>query len=195
MQKTNIQYLDYSWSPIAMRCTPIAAGCKNCWHLRMADRLKNNPLLPDHIKTIYAGKDSPLLLDNRLRDPYKCKKPARIGVQFMGDLWHKDISFEKIDKVAATIALCPHHIFLCLTKRPERMKEYLNNYYRAFSVTKTSDKLIVMQEMKKMPKEIRQEYIGHWHFVDNGKFTPGFEVENLARAWEAKNGKMFPKYP
>lgn len=47
---------------------------------------------------------------------------------------------------------------------------------------------------KKVTREIRKEYIGHWHFVDNGKFTPNMDVEELARSWEAKNGKMLPKY-
>jgi len=48
---------------------------------------------------------------------------------------------------------------------------------------------------KKVTRAIRTEYIGHWHFVDTGKITPMLYVEELARAWEAQNGKMLPKYP
>ena len=42
---------------------------------------------------------------------------------------------------------------------------------------------------KKERKTIRREYCGHWHFVDTGKFTPGYDVEELARAWTAQTGQ------
>lgn len=45
MQKTPIEYLTHTWNPLAMRCTPVSEGCKNCWHLRMADRLAAMPPL------------------------------------------------------------------------------------------------------------------------------------------------------
>lgn len=38
-------------------------------------------------------------------------------------------------------------------------------------------------------REIRKEYGGDWHFTDTGKFTPGFQVEEFARAWKAKTGE------
>lgn len=38
-------------------------------------------------------------------------------------------------------------------------------------------------------KKIRKEYGGDWHFTDTGKFTPGFQAEELARAWKAKTGE------
>ena len=47
MNKTDIEYLDYTWNPIAMRCTPVSEGCAHCWHLRMADRLREDrPAVP-----------------------------------------------------------------------------------------------------------------------------------------------------
>ena len=39
MNKTGIEYLDFTWNPIAMRCTPVSEACANCWHLNVADRL------------------------------------------------------------------------------------------------------------------------------------------------------------
>lgn len=38
-------------------------------------------------------------------------------------------------------------------------------------------------------KQIRREYAGFWHFVDNGEFTPNRQAETLARAWKAKTGQ------
>ena len=42
---------------------------------------------------------------------------------------------------------------------------------------------------KKERRAIRKEFANHWHFVDTGEWTPGFEVESLARAWKAKTGQ------
>ena len=89
MNKTNIEYLDLTWNPIVMRCTPIAEGCKNCWHLRMADRLAG---MNRQLRDIYSGKSKPYLDLLRLTEPLYRKKPAKIGTQFMGDLFHKNIT-------------------------------------------------------------------------------------------------------
>jgi len=43
VNKTKISYLDLSWNPIAMRCTPVGAGCANCWHLAMVDHFSGKP--------------------------------------------------------------------------------------------------------------------------------------------------------
>jgi protein gp37 len=67
----------------------------------------------------------PILIGSELEAPLRRKKPARIGVQFMGDLFHKDVPFEFIDKVFAIMALCPQHTFQVLTKRSERQTEYV----------------------------------------------------------------------
>lgn len=42
---------------------------------------------------------------------------------------------------------------------------------------------------KTMRRNICREYAGFWHFADTGKFTPGFQVEALARAWTAQTGE------
>ncbi|MCK5604478.1 hypothetical protein KAR91_21490 [Candidatus Pacearchaeota archaeon] len=38
-------------------------------------------------------------------------------------------------------------------------------------------------------RKIRKEFACAWHFVDTGEFTPGWEAENLARAWTAQMGE------
>lgn len=128
MQKTNIEYLDYTWNPIAMRCTPCSPGCDNCWHLRTADRLKNNLGLPDNERKALAGEGPFVLRERELEAPLRLKKPAVIGVQFMGDLYHEDVPDEFIDNVMSTIALCQYHTFLILTKRASRVVKYFKDF-------------------------------------------------------------------
>ena len=124
MNKTNIEYLDFTWNPIAMRCTPVSDGCKNCWAIKMCNRLSGNPKISDERRRAYAGRKKPVLLDYELQAPLKCKKPAVIGVQFMGDLFHEDVKNEFIDRVMDIIAQAKQHTFIILTKRPQEIERY-----------------------------------------------------------------------
>lgn len=124
MNKTGIEYLDYTWSPIAMRCTKVSPACDNCWHLRAADRLMNNPKISKAKRRAYAGEDDFVLDDNELAAPLKIKKHSIIGVQFMGDLFHESIKDNWIGRIYGHIAAAHWHKFVVLTKRPKRMKEF-----------------------------------------------------------------------
>ena len=55
MNKTGIEYVDFSWNPIKMRCTPVSEGCKNCWHQRYARRHAANPNFWKEFQEAYAG--------------------------------------------------------------------------------------------------------------------------------------------
>jgi protein gp37 len=57
--------------------------------------------------------------------PLHWRKPRRIGVCFMGDLFHEAITDGELDEVFAIMALASKHTFLVLTKRPARMKRHL----------------------------------------------------------------------
>lgn len=123
MQKTNIEYLDYSWNPIAMRCSRVSEGCQNCWHLQLCDMRKTNQLLTIKRREAYAGGKYELI-QKELEAPLRRKKPSTIGVQFMGDLFHPSVPFEWIDRVVEIFDKCPQHTGQLLTKRSKRMLEY-----------------------------------------------------------------------
>jgi protein gp37 len=64
------------------------------------------------------------LIPDRLEDPLHWKKPRRVFVNSMSDLFHEDIPFDFIDQVFAVMALADKHTFMVLTKRAARMREY-----------------------------------------------------------------------
>jgi len=116
MNKTGIPYLDYTWNP-THGCSPCSLGCDNCWARAMSKRLagmgvkgydKANPFKP----TFHA---------ERLDEPLKLKKPSVIGVSFMGDLYHPDITDEQIARVYETMWMVNRHTYVVLTKRPQRL--------------------------------------------------------------------------
>jgi len=123
MNKTAIEYLDYTYNPIAMRCTPVGPGCANCWHLTMADRLAANPSIPKEQREAYAG-GPPVLVESRLNAPLRRKKPARIGTQFMGDLFHEDVPNDFRTQIYDVMACAEEQVFLVLTKRPENIRHW-----------------------------------------------------------------------
>ncbi len=120
MNRTSIPYLDYTWNPMH-GCEAIAAGCVNCWARGMAKRqaaMGNRGYDPaDPFKVVCD--------ESKLDEPLNVKKPARIGVSFMGDLFHEDVPFEFIDRVFSVLAVAYQHTYLLLTKRPSRAVSYL----------------------------------------------------------------------
>ncbi|MFB3894310.1 MAG: phage Gp37/Gp68 family protein [Phycisphaerae bacterium] len=114
MSATKIEWADATWNPIT-GCTPISAGCRGCYAKRMANRLRGRCGYP-------ADEPfKPTFHPDKLDEPLRWKKPRRIFVCSMGDLFHEDVSAEWIAKVLAIVKLCPQHTFMVLTKRPERM--------------------------------------------------------------------------
>lgn len=144
MARTKIEWTDDNarWNPV-VGCTRASRGCDHCYAVVMSNRLEGMA------KAKRAAGEDPgklanyeglTVLNNRgdrhfngtvrtvedaLTIPLRWKKPRLCFVNSMSDLFHKDVPFEFIDRVFAVMALCPQHTFQILTKRPERMAEYL----------------------------------------------------------------------
>jgi len=86
----------------------------------MARRLAANPRIPKIEREAYAG-GPPILRRKELAAPLRSKRSLRIGVQFMGDLFHESVPPEIVDGFLEVIGACPEHLFFALTKRPENM--------------------------------------------------------------------------
>ena len=124
MRKFNNYDLDgqppvLAWNPLAMRCNQVGNGCRNCWHLRMCDRLARNHSLPASVRTAYEGGEVAALKSFDEIPP----TGRVIAVQFMGDLWHKEVPQSYRDCILSTIRQCPGSVFLLLTKRLGRVNE------------------------------------------------------------------------
>lgn len=130
---TKIEWTEKTWNPI-VGCSVLTPGCTNCYAMKMAWRLANNPATPHYAGTVEKVKGKPvwtgkvaLAPDRVLTEPLRRRKPTTYFVNSMGDLFHEDVPDAWIDRVFAVGALCPHHILQILTKRGERMREYLTS--------------------------------------------------------------------
>ena len=136
---TKIEWTDETWNPIT-GCTAISEGCKNCYARRMAQRLKGRFGYPE---------DEPFRVTfhpDRLNQPFKWKKPRMIFVCSMGDLFHKDVKVSQLNMIFTVISISWEldlgHKFLILTKRPKKMKKYIEehgNYETAICSYDTSN--------------------------------------------------------
>lgn len=120
MRTTKIEWTDKTWNPIT-GCTKFSAGCQNCYAEVMARRLQAMG------QEKYKNGFTLTLHEDSLQEPMLWKKPHTIFVCSMSDLFHKDVSFDFIDKVMNIIKQTPHHRYQILTKRAERMKEYFSD--------------------------------------------------------------------
>jgi protein gp37 len=130
MGKTSIEWTDASWNPI-VGCTEISPGCANCYAARLAGtRLKNHPdynALVDKRRGEHRWLGKVRFLHERLEEPLHWRKPRRIFVCDMGDLFHELVPDEQIVEVFKTIALGGGmgHTFQVLTKRAKRMRDFM----------------------------------------------------------------------
>lgn len=126
---SHIEWTDASWNCLA-GCEAVSPGCANCYAATMTRRLEAMG------QKDYAGLTTAKhfngkvrCLPHKLDVPLKWRKPRRVFVNSMSDLFHEDVPDEFIDKVFAVMALCPQHTFQVLTKRPERMCQHMNGKY------------------------------------------------------------------
>ncbi len=120
VMSTKIEWATEVWNPVT-GCTPISEGCQNCYAKRMATRLKGRFGYPE---------DEPFKVTfhpDKLDQPLKWKKPRRIFVCSMADLFHGDIPGHVIHEVMKVIKRSNQHTFLILTKRPNRMRSIWMN--------------------------------------------------------------------
>lgn len=134
-QQTHIQWTQRTWNPIA-GCSKVSAGCDGCYAIRDTRRLSCNP--HPKVRAAYADlvqitngrwnwTGTVRLVEEKLTLPLEWRKPSRIFVNSMSDLFHESVPDEWIDRVFAVMNGAPQHIFQILTKRPARMRAYLSD--------------------------------------------------------------------
>ena len=112
MAKTKIEWTDITWSPVT-GCTKISEGCQHCYGESIAKRFWGDRKFSD----IRIHSD-------RILRPKFPKKPSRIFVCSMSDLFHKEINDHQLGAILSVIRNNPQHTFQILTKRPERALEW-----------------------------------------------------------------------
>lgn len=115
--KSEIEWTEQTWNPTT-GCTKISPGCKHCYAETMANRLKAMGA------NGYNNGFKLSLMDDRLNQPLRRRKPTVYFVNSMSDLFHEDIPDNFLEKVFRTIKETPQHTYQILTKRSQRMRSF-----------------------------------------------------------------------
>jgi protein gp37 len=126
--RSKIEWTDSTWNPVT-GCTKVSAGCTHCYAERLVGRFDAlHGFVP--FTTVECHPD-------RLEQPLHWRKPRRIFVVSMGDLFHEAVPVDFIDRIFDVMQQCPQHTFQILTKRPKRMIEMLFGEIRRNSLLET----------------------------------------------------------
>ncbi len=126
--KTAIEWTDATWNPVT-GCNQVSSGCAFCYAKRLHDqRFKawsdgNWPTAPEQYRVPF---ETVQCHPDRLSIPLSWKKPRKIFVNSMSDLFHESVNDVFIDRVFAVMARCPRHTFQILTKRAARLPDYFH---------------------------------------------------------------------
>lgn len=116
-----------SWNPVR-GCSRVSHGCDSCYAMRQAHRFAGEGGTYEGLTTLRKGKvdwsGEARFVPDMLDTPLRWRKPQRVFVNSMSDMFHHSVTFEQIAAVFGVMAACPQHTFMVLTKRPERAVEF-----------------------------------------------------------------------
>jgi protein gp37 len=115
-----------TWNPIT-GCTKVSPGCAHCYAEKMAKRLKamGRPEYQDAVNGDGRWTGKITLVPERLDQPLRWRKPRMVFVNSMSDLFHEEVPDDFIIKVFARMTAFTEHTYQVLTKRPERMRDFV----------------------------------------------------------------------
>lgn len=122
-----IAWTETTWNPLR-GCSRVSEGCRHCYAESVAGRFSGPGQPYDGLVTI--GEKGPRwngtvrFVPEKLAEPISWRKPRRVFVNSMSDLFHESVPFEQIAAIFGVMAASPRHTFQVLTKRPERARDW-----------------------------------------------------------------------
>lgn len=127
--KSKIEWTDATWNPIR-GCSVVSEGCRHCYAMNVAARFTAEGQAYEGLAyrnesgAHWTGQVK--LIEKHLNDPLHWKRPRRIFVNSMSDLFHESIPDAWIERIFQVMYDAKRHVFQVLTKRPERMLDWIS---------------------------------------------------------------------
>jgi protein gp37 len=180
---SSIEWTDRTWNPVR-GCRRVSPGCEHCYAEKVAHRFSKlvNGKPGPYFGLTVLGKQGvrwsgeARFIPEALAEPLSWRKPQRVFVNSMSDLFHEDVTNEQIAAVFGVMAACPHLTFQVLTKRPARMLAWLSEYEDSFmQLAGAADAAI--SKVQGMTPQMAGRLYGH--FDD--------EMGDTDRSWPLRN--------
>ncbi len=147
--QTGIEWTDKTWNPTT-GCNKVSPGCKFCYAETITKRFKKS--FPNGFRFT--------MHEDRLGEPLRWRKPSRVFVNSMSDLFHEDMPFDFLQRVFDVMERSPKHVFQILTKRHERLVElapklsWPENVWMGVSV-ETQQYTVRVDYLRQVPAKVR----------------------------------------
>ena len=122
---SGIEWTEATWNPTT-GCTKISRGCQNCYAATLSKRLKAMGLKKYQNNFVFTQHEDEIDL------PLRWKKPRKVFVNSMSDLFHEDAEMEFVGRCFLTMVRANWHIYQILTKRPGKMRKFSGMFYNYF---------------------------------------------------------------
>ncbi|MFI7608515.1 DUF5131 family protein [Micromonospora sp. NPDC049366] len=132
---TDVEWADETWNPL-LGCFRISGGCDFCYAIRTAKVRSGHPnrAVAEAFAGLVERRNGRLdwtgkinLMEERLTQPLRWRKPRKVFVNALSDLFHDAVPVEFIARVFAVMAATPQHTYQILTKRHGRMRSLLRD--------------------------------------------------------------------
>lgn len=171
-----IAWTEETWNPVR-GCSKKSEGCRNCYAESMAARFCAPGQPYDGLVKDGRWNGEVKMVAEHLNDPLHWRRPRRVFVNSMSDLFHENLADEDIDQIFARMAMAPQHTFQVLTKRADRMVEYLK---------KLDPERIYNSSLDKHGVSSLPLITGHHlHWKLTGKVEGGVQEESMERLYGA----------
>jgi len=153
-RKHKIEWTETTWNPSA-GCTKVSSGCQNCYAETMAIRLQGTGAVG------YENGFEFNTVPSRLNDPLKRKKPTVFFVNSMSDIFHENMPKDYLDRIFEVIENTPRHTYQILTKRADRMLQYLSqreipkNIWLGVTVENKQQGLPRIDKLRNLPASVK----------------------------------------
>lgn len=140
--KSAIQWTDATWNPVT-GCSKVSPGCAHCYAESITERYAGRSgWITEHRPWTPANAAHNVVLrPERLDQPLRWRRPQMVFVNSMSDLFHEEIPDDFIASVFAVMGSAPQHTFQVLTKRAERMRDFLGSGDFIFDVERACVRL------------------------------------------------------
>lgn len=132
-QQSAIEWTDTTWNPTT-GCRKVSPGCDHCYAATLARRLK----AMGNARYQNDGPDGDgfglTLHWDKIDEPLRWRRPRRVFVNSMSDLFISGVTSEFLDRTFDVMAEASQHHFQILTKRPTRMAREVTRIYSRLGV-------------------------------------------------------------
>lgn len=122
-EKSKIEWTETTWNPIR-GCSSVSEGCRYCYAAAMASRFSGPGQPYEGLTKDGRWTGTVRMVPEHLGAPLRWKRPRRVFVNSMSDVFHEALAFEDVAEIFRVMAAAPQHSFQVLTKRAERMAEW-----------------------------------------------------------------------